>query len=277
MKKIIVVILAALLISASGCSSDDDNDNFKDLSQQESFKNAHADPKAIGKLALTGSMIKINVTGGPQANAYLVKSYQSTKKWLLVFHEWWGLNGYIKKEADKFANDFKDVNILAIDMYDGKVATTADEASKLVNEVPDSRIEQIVRASIDYMGDTSKFATLGWCFGGGWSLQTAIIGGKRDVGCVMYYGMPEKDMSKIDKIECPVLGIFAKRDVGITADKVRDFEAKMKLSMKSLRVRTFDAEHAFANPSNPHYDGEAAAQANSAAMTFLQTRYKEVY
>jgi len=277
MQKVYFFFLFSILLFFSGCNTDpdyEDNTAFKQLSRNEDFKRAHEDPAEIGKLPLTGEMIEFKVSKGNKTSAYLVKASKPTKNWLIVYHEWWGLNGYIKKESDHLANELKNVNILALDLYDGKIATTADDASKLVNETSDKRIEQIIQDALGYIGDTCKIATIGWCFGGGWSLQTAIVAGKQDIGCVMYYGMPEKDMAKINKIECPVLGIFAKRDKGITPKLVEEFQTKMNYSQKPLRVKYYDADHAFANPSNPHFNREAAAEANNIVIAFLKDRYQ---
>jgi hypothetical protein len=71
-----------------------------------------------------GSMVEFATIDGKQGRGYLVKSANpKSKKYIFLFHEWWGLNDYIKREADKIAADLKDVNVLAIDLYDGNVAT----------------------------------------------------------------------------------------------------------------------------------------------------------
>jgi carboxymethylenebutenolidase len=276
MQRSLLYILFAILPLFSACNSDEDDKSFKDLSRDESFKKSHEDPADIGKIALTGEMVHFPVGKGPKAGGYLVKSNHPGRKWLIVFHEWWGLNDYIKRESDRYANSLKDVNVLALDLYDGKVADKRDDASKLVNETSDKRIEDIIKGALVYVGDTSKIATIGWCFGGGWSLQTAILSGNKDIGCVMYYGMPEKEMSKIQLISCPVLGIFANKDQGITPSIVNEFETRMRYSNRPLILKRFDANHAFANPSNPDYDKQATAEANNVAMRFLKNQFQTV-
>jgi carboxymethylenebutenolidase len=160
--------------------------------------------------------------------------------------------------------------VIALDLYDGKVATTQQEAGKYMGEAKEERIRAIIKGALDYVGPKAKIGTIGWCFGGGWSLQTALMAGKQTSACVMYYGMPETDVDKLKAINGPVLGIFAKKDGWINPDKVKEFEANMKKVAKKLTVKMYDADHAFANPSNPKFDKEAAADAHKAALAFLK-------
>ena len=133
-----------------------------------------------------------------------------------------------------------------------KVAATADMAGKYMGEVKEERAKAIIAGAEVYAGNNAKFATIGWCFGGGWSLQAALLGGKQAVACVMYYGMPEKDPAKLSALNADVLGLFATKDAWITPQVVKDFEVNMNKAGKKITVKNFDADHAFANPSNPN-------------------------
>jgi carboxymethylenebutenolidase len=139
-----------------------------------------------------------------------------------------------------------------------------------MGEAKEERIRAIIKGALDYAGSKAKVGTIGWCFGGGWSLQTALMAGKQTSACVMYYGMPETDVEKLKTINGPVLGIFAKKDGWINPEKVKEFEANMKLASKKLTLKMYDADHAFANPSNPKFDKEAAADAHKVAVAFLK-------
>jgi carboxymethylenebutenolidase len=86
----------------------------------------------------------------------------------------------------------------------------------------------------------------------------------------MYYGMPELDVAKLKSLNGPVLGIFGKKDGWINPEKVKEFEAAMKKASKKLTVKMYDADHAFANPSNPKFDKVASADAHAAAVSFLK-------
>jgi dienelactone hydrolase len=120
----------------------------------------------------------------------------------------------------------------------------------------------------------AMLASIGWCFGGGWSLQEALLGGKQTVGCVMYYGMPEKDVARLKTLNSDVLGIFASQDKWISPEVVARFKKDMAAAGKSLTVESYDADHAFANPSNPKYKKADAAQAHAHALAYLRGRFK---
>ena len=124
------------------------------------------------------------------------------------------MNEHIKKQADQFYNDLGgDVNVLALDMYDGKVTTDPKEAGQIMQGMQETRLQGIVEGGVKYAGSKAKIASVGWCFGGGWSLKSAIIGGKQNVGCVMYYGMPVRDVEKLKTLNSDVLGLFATSNI----------------------------------------------------------------
>ncbi|MBL3654705.1 dienelactone hydrolase family protein [Fulvivirga sediminis] len=246
-------------------------ESFALFASNETFKKEHMNPIPFHYKEQAGKMITFETPDGKKASAYLVKANTDIDNYIFIFHEWWGLNDYIKKEADKYWHGFnKNINILAIDLYDGKLATTREEASKLVSSVTTERAESIIKGAVTFTGISSEIGTLGWCFGGGWALQAAMIAGEQAQGAVMYYGMPEKDENKIAKIEFPVLGIFAEKDGHITPEIVNTFEEDMKSASKSVEIHFYDAVHAFANPSNPDYDKNAADDAYHKSIGFLK-------
>jgi carboxymethylenebutenolidase len=93
--------------------------------------------------------------------------------------------------------------------------------------------------------------------------------------CVMYYGMPEMDVVKLKTLKCDVLGIFAEKDNFINVELVKAFEGKMKEAGKKIVVYNYVAEHAFANPSNPQYNEQAAKDAyENKVLPFLKNKMK---
>jgi carboxymethylenebutenolidase len=191
-----------------------------------------------------------------------------------MIHEWWGLNGYIKQEAEKLQKELGNVNVYALDLYDGKVADNAQDAGRYMGEVKEDRARAIIQGAIDRAGKKAKIYTIGWCFGGGWSLQASLMAGKQGRGCVMYYGMPESDLAKLKKLNADVLGIFAEKDAWITPAVVATFEKNMKDAGKKITVKSYDADHAFANPSNPKYSKEFAEDAHQRALAFFREHLK---
>lgn len=217
----------------------------------------------------TGTMVSFKAEGG-DAKGYFIKSKTKSNKWLFVIQEWWGLNDNIKKEAETFAQELGDVNILALDMYDGKVASTPDSAGAYMRNAKSERLEAIVRGGLAYAGTDAKIYTVGWCFGGGWSLQTTLLAGKQAAGCVMYYGRPETNVDRLKTINCDIIGFFANNDRGISPVKVNEFEATMKSLGKNTAINRYDAAHGFANPSNPAYDKVATEDAHTKTIAFLK-------
>lgn len=236
------------------------------------FAMLHPKPLNYKLEAPLGNNIQFAAADGTKANGYFIKSKMKSNKWLFVIQEWWGLNDHIKREADKFYSDLENVNVLAIDMYDGKVATTPDSAMLYMSGAKKERLENIVNAAINYAGKKASIYTVGWCFGGGWSLQSTILAGKQAKGCVMYYGRPEKDVERLKAINCDVIGFFGNQDKGISQEVVNTFETNMKTAGKKISLYRYDAGHGFANPSNPSFNKEYTQDAYSKAIAFLKER-----
>ena len=235
------------------------------------FANMHPDVKQSSQEPLVGSMIQYKTSDGLVANGYFIPSKKKSKKWLIVVQEWWGLNEHIKHEADKYSKDLQDMNVLAVDMFDGKVAATIDSASKLMRAANMDRMTSIIRGAITLAGDKSSIYTVGWCFGGMWSLQTAILAGSNAKGTVLFYGRPESNMEKLKSIQCDVIGFFGNLDRSPAPAMVSEFENNMKAAGKNLVTHKYEAGHGFANPSNPSFKADAAADAYTKAIAFLKS------
>jgi carboxymethylenebutenolidase len=265
-------------LSQSCCSSvskaDCNKDDMQLMASTKEFQKAHESPLPYTHVSLAGGeMIKFKTPDGQMANAFLIKSAKKSNKYLFVYQEWWGLNDYIKKQSETFYNDLQDVNVMAIDMYDGKVATSPEEAGKLMGGADQKRLGAIIEGAINHVGKEAKIASVGWCFGGGLSLKSALLEGKQAVGCVMYYGMPEKDVEKLKTLNCDVLGLFAGKEQWISPAVVAQFEKDMAAAGKKIKVKSYDAEHAFANPSNPKYDKVAGEDAYDLAIAYLKSKF----
>ena len=243
---------------------------FAMLGNDEGFRMKHENPLPFKLQNPLGKMVIFKTPDGKTGQAYAIKAAKKTDDYLFVFHEWWGLNDYIKQEAERLGKDLGNVNVLAIDLYNGNVATEREQAMKYMQAVTTERARAIINGAIAYAGKDPDIATIGWCFGGSWSLQAAILAGDKAEAAVMYYGMPERDVEQLKKLDAPVLGIFAEQDGSITPEIVRDFEQKMKEADKEVTIKMYDAVHAFANPSNPKYDKVAAADAHKLAVEFLK-------
>ena len=195
-------------------------------------------------------------------------AHGNTTKYLLLFHEWWGLNDNVRNEVAQWAHTLG-INVLAIDLYDGKLATTAEEAGTLMQACDQDRAKAIILGAAKYAGEKADFRTMGWCFGGGWSLQATLLLGDRAKACVMYYGMPEKDVEKLKNLGTDVLMVHAKKDKWINDEVVAEFKKNMHSAEKLLTVLEYDADHAFANPSSPRYNDAAAKEARTEVQKYL--------
>ncbi|MEY3192925.1 MAG: hypothetical protein RI982_702 [Bacteroidota bacterium] len=234
------------------------------------FAGMHPSPIVVNPENLLGKMMSFDAADGKQANAYFIAAKKKSNKYLIVIQEWWGLNENIKMEADKYYTDLGDVNVIAVDMYDGKVAATPDSAMKLMRGADMGRMTAIMQGAIKYAGSKASIYSVGWCFGGMWSLQTAILAGPQAKGSVMYYGRPESNMEKLKSIQCDIIGFFGNLDQSPSPTMVNDFEKNMKEAGKNLSVNRYQAGHGFANPSNPSYNAAAKEDAYAKAIAFLK-------
>lgn len=243
---------------------------FAAFASDQEFRDAHPAPKPVA-LIHGGKNIEFPVEGGANGRGFLMTAHGQSNKYLLLFHEWWGLNDYVRNEASYWVHTLG-INVLAVDLYDGKVATTAEEAGKLMQACDAARAAALIKGAAKFLGENADYRTMGWCFGGGWSLQASLLLGDKSKGCVMFYGMPEKDVEKLKTLETDVLMIHAKNDKWINDEVVADFKKNMESAEKSLTVKEYDADHAFANPSSPRYNDEAAKAARAAVLEYLKTK-----
>ena len=291
MKKLILIAFAAFSTAAflantykspapnllspdcyESCFSGDIREQFRSEALTPQFAAMHENPTKFVLENQIGSNISFKSPDGKEALGYLIKSKKKTKNWIFVIQEWWGLNDNIKREAETLSLELGNVNVIALDMYDGKVAVTADSAMTLMRGATTARLESIVKGAIDFVGPDSKIFTVGWCFGGMWSLQSSLLAGKQAAGCIMYYGRPETNLEKLKTLNCEVLGFFGNKDQSPAPAVVSKFEADMANLGKKIATTKYEAGHGFANPSNPSYNKEATEDAHAKTITFLKER-----
>jgi len=192
---------------------------------------------------------------------------------IVVIHEWWGLNDWVREQAQKFAQ--QGYVALAVDLYRGKVATDRDAAHELSRGMPPDRAVRDLVAAFAYLAsrpdvNKARIGSVGWCMGGGLSLQLAIHE-PRLAACVVNYGAMPTEAADIQKIQAPVLGNFGAEDQGIPPADVRAFEKAMKATGKTIDAKIYDgAGHAFENPNNKQgYREEAATDAWARMLAFF--------
>src|SRR2546426_10353865 len=149
---------------------------------------------------------------------------------LVVIHEWWGLNDWVKEQASKLAD--QGYAALAIDLYRGKVATTPEEAHELMRGVPEDRATRDLHAAVEFLKSQKnvkkdRIGSIGWCMGGGYSLDVALQEPTL-TAAVIHYGHVAVDADSLKKIDASMLGIFGGQDRGIPVDDVKKFEQSLK-------------------------------------------------
>ena len=218
--------------------------------------------------------------GGKPVKGYLARP-QGAKgplPGLIVIHEWWGLNDNVRAMARRLAGE--GYAALAVDLYAGKTAADPEAAMKLMQAASDNEAPGIanVKGAYDYLTKDQKapkVGTVGWCFGGGWSLKTALALPDKVNATVMYYGQVVTDPKKLAPLQMPILGNFAGEDKGITPANVKAFEQALKDGGKSVDIKIYEgANHAFANASGKAYKADAADDAWKRTVDFFAKNLK---
>ncbi len=192
---------------------------------------------------------------------------------LVVIHEWWGLTDWVKEQTQKLAE--QGYIALAVDLYRGQVTADPEVAHELMRGLPQDRAVSDLKAAFVYLGtrkdvDRDHIGSIGWCMGGGFSLQLAIHE-PRLAACVVNYGALPTDPNDIQQIGAPILGSFGADDRGITPADVQAFEKTMQDMRRRIDVKIYDgAGHGFENSTNAAgYRPEAAADAWARTVAFL--------
>jgi carboxymethylenebutenolidase len=254
------------------CCGKSATEQFAAFGSIEAFVKSHPNPMPLKGKVFEGKDIHFTGTDGKEAHGYEFQTKVKSNKFLFVLHDYFGLGDYAKTESEKLFHDLKDVNVIALDLYDNKSTLNRDTAAMYMQRVSSDRAFAIINGAIKMVGDDAKIGTIGWCFGGGWSLQTAIAAGTHTEACVVYYGMPEKDLNKLKSLHSDVLGIFADKDQWINKKVVDGFTADMISAGKTLTIKHYNADHGFGNPTTAQHDAVAAKDAYQNAVQYLRMR-----
>lgn len=192
---------------------------------------------------------------------------------LIVIQEWWGLNDNIRAMARRFAGE--GYLVLAVDLYEGKVATTPDAAMAAMQAAMEkpARLMENLKQAHTYLAtkvNAKKIGVVGWCFGGGWSLETALGIPDGIDAAVVYYGRTQTDPKVLTALQAPLLGFFGGKDQGIPVDGARAMEHELVKLGKNVTIVVYpEADHAFANPTGPRYLAGPAADSWAKTTAFF--------
>ena len=234
---------------------------------------------AISSFAATGKSVSYKSGDETVQGMLYTPSGKGPFPGVIVIHEWWGFNDWVKEQASKLAD--QGYEALAIDLYRGKVATTPDEAHELMRGVPEDRATRDLHAAFEFLKSQSnvkkdRIASIGWCMGGGYSLDVALQEPTL-TAAVINYGHLAVDADSLKKINASILGIFGGQDRGIPVDDVKKFEQNLKQMGKKVEIVIYpNAGHAFENPNNKDgYRPDDAADAWKRTVKFLESTLKK--
>ena len=132
--------------------------------------------------------------------------------------------------------------------------------------------EENIRSAYEFLqtAGAPKIGSMGWCFGGGWSLNTAQLFPNDLDASVIYYGQVTDDEDKLRPVSAPILGLFGAADTGISVESVEGFRGALERLRKNHEIHIYPGVgHAFANPTGQNYNAEAAEDAWRKTLEFL--------
>jgi carboxymethylenebutenolidase len=280
----ISLLAAAVMSLAVGCGAapDAQREHAERMAREHAHDAPVANPvsESAPALEVAASAVQYATVDGRAVTGYLARpaAAEGPLPGLIVIHEWWGLNDNIRAMTRRLAGE--GYQALAVDLYRGEVAADRDTAFSLMtatNERP-AAAEDNLRKAYSFLADEQgapAVGSIGWCFGGGWSLGTALLLPDRLDAAVIYYGHLVTDPQRLAALQMPILGLFGEQDKGIPIDSVRSFEHALAGLGKDARIVVYPgADHAFANPSGMNYQAEAAEKAWQETAAFLARTLK---
>lgn len=266
----------------SSSPSSDEEQHMHRMAAEHAGDRPLASPAATTPPAqpVTGQAVAYGQAGGKPITGFLARPKNARRPLpaIVVIHEWWGLNDNIRDMARRLAGE--GYTALAVDLYGGATASTPDQAMQLMQAVgkDPAAAKANLRQAYDYLvarEHAPKVGVIGWCFGGGWSLQTALMLPDKIGATVIYYGHLTTDRAELAKLQMPILGFFGAQDQSIPVASVREFEATLKSLGKPVETHVYEgAGHAFANPSGTSYRPQAASDAWQRTVAFLAKNLK---
>ena len=276
----LTLFLSVVLLAACQTSSDDYADEMR-VQHDGDTPAATAATEGADTTSIATERVEYATVNGQSVTGYLARPRAMTdapEHGVIVIQEWWGLNENIEAMAQKLAAE--GYIALAVDLYGGEVADTPDGAMALMQTAmgQEAALTDNLRQAYTYLteeANATNVGTIGWCFGGMWSLRTALELPDEIDASVIYYGRPVTDADALAALSMPILAFFGGADESIPQSTVTAFEAALTEAEVRHEVEVYPgAAHAFANPSGQAYDAAAAEDAWSRTMAFFETYLK---
>jgi carboxymethylenebutenolidase len=217
-------------------------------------------------------------SGSGQAHGYLALPASGSGPGVVVIQEWWGLTDHIADVADRLAAE--GFVALAPDLFGGRTTHDAEEAGRLMSELPVDEAARDLGGAVDFLlgheaVTSSTVGAVGFCMGGGFVLLLAAQQDGRVSAAVPYYGVGPAVPSTYEGLTASVQGHYGERDDFYPADDARaQAEQIRRESGAEVEFHFYDAAHAFHNDTNAlgTYDAEQAQLAWSRTVDFLRSR-----
>lgn len=267
----------------AGCSQEKKGEEFTEkMSEQHQNDKpvANASANTEPSLPVESQWVNYAEVDGKPVKGYLAypKNVSNRMPGIIVIHEWWGLNDNIEMMTRRLAGE--GFEALAVDLYGGETADTPEGARKLMSRAMQHKETNIdnLKQAYAYLTGTRKVprvGSIGWCFGGGWSLQTALAMPDKLDATVIYYGQLVTDPKALKPLQVPILAFFGGQDTSIPQETINRFKTVLDSLGKSVEVKVYDdANHAFANPSGTRYNEAAATDSWQRTVRFLNEKLK---
>ena len=220
-------------------------------------------------LAATLTSVSLTMTGGGQVVAALGLPDRRPAPLVVLIHEWWGLTDQIKAMAVFLAE--AGYVTLAVDLLDGRVASSVDEAASLSAKVHGAAARETLARWIHWGRAleqcSGRVGVLGWCFGGGLALMASLA--TPVDATVIYCGLVMGKAPALKALKGPVMGHFGLADEFVPWPMIAGFTAEMQAADRVFHRYLYDAGHGFANPSGTHHHPVAATLAWRRTEAFL--------
>ncbi|UCD78406.1 MAG: dienelactone hydrolase family protein [Desulfobacterales bacterium] len=205
---------------------------------------------------------------------------------VLVVHEWWGLNDYVRSRVDKLAQ--LGYVAFALDMYGKGVWTTnpaeAKELSGHLRGTP--LLRERARAGLEILRgnsrvDPKRLAAIGYCFGGTTVLELAYSGADL-AGVVSFHGgLTAAKPEDFSRIKARFLICHGADDGFISTDAINGFQEGMRKSGADWQMVSFGgAVHSFTNPDADKVGINGIAynkHADERSWQYMQIFFKEIF
>ena len=175
---------------------------------------------------------------------------------VVVVHEWWGHNDYVRRRARMLAE--QGYTALALDMYGGgKQADHPKDAQSFMMELISNPEIAKARFMAAYhllkkheTVDPSKIAAIGYCFGGAVVLQMARFGTDLK-GVASFHGnLSTNSPAKPGSVKAKVLVLHGADDSLVPKEQVAAFKKEMDTAGVDYTFIEYPgAVHAFTNPA----------------------------